>query len=221
MRGKVTQWNDDKGFGFIQPDDGSKAVFFHVSDVETNARRPQLGDSVAYLPSRDSRQRLKAKNVAIEGVPRASRSPSRRNPVRTTPPKKDALDYILILVALFSIAAAGHEFYLSDDIAGSVPFAVPAVIAFLLLMRQKKPKEKSFQCAGCRKVAEHDVRTIKAWNKGVTRLFCRSCHFQWLQDNPRPDHAPHNRQGGGCLGVLALMALIPTLAGVAIYLSLV
>jgi CspA family cold shock protein len=40
--GKVKWFNAQKGFGFIQPDDGSKDVFVHISAVE----RSDLGNLV-------------------------------------------------------------------------------------------------------------------------------------------------------------------------------
>ena len=47
--GKVKWFNDQKGFGFIGPDDGSKDVFVHISAVErAGLRSLQENQAVSY-----------------------------------------------------------------------------------------------------------------------------------------------------------------------------
>jgi cold shock CspA family protein len=217
MKGKVIQWKDDRGFGFIQPDDGSEKLFFHVSSIKTNARRPQVGDQVLYEAMLDSQQRLKAKGVVIEGVPKSTGTSSRRHPVKIAPPNKNALDYFSILIFVLSLFASGFEFYRTNSIERTWPFVIPAVIAFFILNRRKKPKEKSFQCSRCRTVSEYDARTIQAWNNGFTKLYCGACHHQWLKDNPSQEQGSTRSQGRGCLGMMALLVVIPVLGGISLY----
>ena len=69
MNGAISAWNDSKGFGFITPDNQSEQVFFHISAVKNNSRRPQKGDRVVFESSRDAQNRLKAKYVLLEGEP--------------------------------------------------------------------------------------------------------------------------------------------------------
>ncbi|MDH3666596.1 MAG: cold-shock protein [Paracoccaceae bacterium] len=47
--GTVKWFNSTKGFGFIQPDDGSKDVFLHVSAVErAGLQSPAEGQKVEF-----------------------------------------------------------------------------------------------------------------------------------------------------------------------------
>ncbi|WP_043840353.1 cold-shock protein [Muricoccus aerilatus] len=46
--GTVKWFNATKGYGFIQPDDGSKDVFLHISDVQRAGLDVREGDKLAY-----------------------------------------------------------------------------------------------------------------------------------------------------------------------------
>jgi cold shock protein len=54
--GTVKWFNLDKGYGFIQPDDGSKDVFVHISAVEQAGMRSlNEGQKISYELASDSR----------------------------------------------------------------------------------------------------------------------------------------------------------------------
>jgi cold shock protein len=54
--GTVKWFNETKGYGFIQPDDGGKDVFVHISAVErANMRNLVEGQKIAYDVEADRR----------------------------------------------------------------------------------------------------------------------------------------------------------------------
>ncbi|GJD50399.1 Cold shock protein CspA [Methylobacterium crusticola] len=54
--GTVKWFNDQKGFGFIQPDDGGKDVFVHISAVERAGLRGLVeGQKISYELQTDKR----------------------------------------------------------------------------------------------------------------------------------------------------------------------
>jgi len=67
-KGKMTVWKDDKGFGFIEPENGTQNVFIHVSALKKMPRRPVAGDIILYQISADKQGKLKAVDAVIEGL---------------------------------------------------------------------------------------------------------------------------------------------------------
>ncbi|WP_276486616.1 DUF1294 domain-containing protein [Ectopseudomonas mendocina] len=80
-KGRLKSWDDDKGFGFIQPQDGGAEVFAHIS-VMRGDRRPQLGDEVLFIQGRDPRGRPRAEHMRLAGALSLDRQAIRRKPKR-------------------------------------------------------------------------------------------------------------------------------------------
>jgi cold shock protein len=66
-RGTVRWFSEEKGYGFISPDEGEEEVFVHYTDVEGSGFRSlEEGERVIYEPissARGAREREEAKNV--------------------------------------------------------------------------------------------------------------------------------------------------------------
>jgi CspA family cold shock protein len=62
--GTVKWFNATKGFGFIQPDDGTKDVFLHISDVQRSGlSEPREGDKLEYELVRGGQGKTSAGNL--------------------------------------------------------------------------------------------------------------------------------------------------------------
>ena len=61
QQGTVKKWQDDKGFGFIETQNGD-SVFFHVSEFKAR-RRPEVGEQVVFSIGQDDQGRRRAKQV--------------------------------------------------------------------------------------------------------------------------------------------------------------
>jgi CspA family cold shock protein len=65
-QGKIKMFNEEKGFGFIKPDDGSNDVFFHVSALR-EGDDVTVGKAVAFEMGTDPKSG-KPKAVSIDLV---------------------------------------------------------------------------------------------------------------------------------------------------------
>jgi uncharacterized membrane protein YsdA (DUF1294 family)/cold shock CspA family protein len=63
-KGIISNWNEEKGFGFIASNSGGKSIFFHINDYSNRHKRPLKNLEVQYVASTDPKGRLCAIDVA-------------------------------------------------------------------------------------------------------------------------------------------------------------
>lgn len=61
--GTISNWNEEKGFGFITPKVGGKDIFLHINDYSRLHKRPIKGLEVNYILNRDAKGRMCATEV--------------------------------------------------------------------------------------------------------------------------------------------------------------
>ena len=66
--GRIIDWNDAKGFGFVEPNGGGDRAFVHIKAFERHGRRPVTGELIAYTVQRDAKGRLNASTIRFAGT---------------------------------------------------------------------------------------------------------------------------------------------------------
>jgi len=67
IKGKITSWKDDKGFGFITPNGGGKQIFVHIKAFNNRKKTPTINQLVTYTLSTDKQGRPCAEKVTRAG----------------------------------------------------------------------------------------------------------------------------------------------------------
>jgi|SRR4249919_2517361 len=78
--GRLTSWNDAKGYGFVEPNGGGDRAFVHIKAFERLARRPQEGDLISYKVERDAKHRANAVAVRFAIAPSKRAMPNSSSP---------------------------------------------------------------------------------------------------------------------------------------------
>jgi uncharacterized membrane protein YsdA (DUF1294 family)/cold shock CspA family protein len=66
-QGKVTNWKDNQGFGFVTPNGGGQKAFVHIKAFSKSSNRPTEGDIITYELATDESSRFFAKNIRFAG----------------------------------------------------------------------------------------------------------------------------------------------------------
>jgi uncharacterized membrane protein YsdA (DUF1294 family)/cold shock CspA family protein len=75
--GTIKHWNDEKGYGFITPDNGDIDIFLHINAFNKRPHRPEVGQVVSYDTAAGEKGRLRAVNVRFVEIESSSSSLSK------------------------------------------------------------------------------------------------------------------------------------------------
>ena len=95
-QGRITEWRDEQGYGFVTPNGGGERSFLHIKAFKPGSRRPTGNELVNYVLAKDERGRLKAEQVEYVVL--------RKQPAPTEPNKPSL---VRMLFASLFLAAVG------------------------------------------------------------------------------------------------------------------
>ena len=110
-QGRITNWKDDKGFGFVTPNGGGEKAFVHIKAFSNSRRRPTESDLITYELTADQQHRLQAENIRFVGDP---------NPSSVTAGNKSVGAIFAILFCCFVVTVS---------VIGKLSFVVPILYA--------------------------------------------------------------------------------------------
>ncbi len=131
-RGTISFWNDEKGFGFINPLHGGERVFLHIRSFSTHQGRPVVGDIVRFDVAKDDQGRLRAENVRfVVGD----------HPVVYSPISTGGVIAILVALAFFGVLAV--LVFLNELPAGALVYFVAAAVLGLVAFWSDKRRAEA------------------------------------------------------------------------------
>ncbi|WP_068546557.1 DUF1294 domain-containing protein [Thalassotalea crassostreae] len=131
-KGKLTQWNDDKGFGFITPMIKGPQVFVHIKDFEHRGTRPVVGQVITYQLSKDKQNRPCAIKATLSGQKLKTKSAQKQNTVA------------LLFASSFMVAIIGLVAVQWLPWRIGAAYAVLSVITFWLYAFDKHKAQKGY-----------------------------------------------------------------------------
>ena len=106
FNGTLTKWNDDRGFGFIVPDQGQDEIFVHISAFPRDSGRPSIGERLSFEIEMGQDGKKRATRVQHHIRPGATiqtrRTPSTRS---SRKPLSSILSLLVVVAAIGGYAA--------------------------------------------------------------------------------------------------------------------
>lgn len=96
-QGRLQDWNDDKGFGFVVPNGGGERAFVHIKAFERSSQRPANGQLISYELRKDARGRSNAGAIRFASTSKAQVAQEPQGPAPRLP--RTSLGLVALLAA--------------------------------------------------------------------------------------------------------------------------
>jgi uncharacterized membrane protein YsdA (DUF1294 family)/cold shock CspA family protein len=137
-KGQLIRWKDDRGFGFIQPDDSSQEVFLHITAFKDVNLRPQVGDFICYQLTASKDGKVRACNASIEGITlKFSSFSTPRKSISKTVIKSSSLGLKTLLLSLLPGLGSIHLVLTTGNPIPLILYPVMSLITFRLYADDK------------------------------------------------------------------------------------
>lgn len=130
IEGKLSKWNDDRGFGFIMPLHGGQEIFVHISAFPKDGVRPSLGEKLSFEIETDVSGKKQAKYVFCPERPAVKRptpAPPRRPVSYQRKERPGFFSRVIPLFAVVGLAVYGYGEYNRRATPSPEHFAKPEV----------------------------------------------------------------------------------------------
>lgn len=74
FQGRITEWNDERGFGFVTPNGGGERAFLHIKSFKSRRKRPTVDQLVKYTLEHDAKGRPRAEAAEFVSLQRVSKN---------------------------------------------------------------------------------------------------------------------------------------------------
>lgn len=153
FEGEVSSWNDERGFGFIRPDDGGAEVFFHIKACTARDGRPAVRQRVSFDVETQRPGHVRARLVRQVRERRPTRIQRRVDPPAGGPADSLALWAFAVLSFLLVYGTIAWLWRVPSWL--SVVYGVGSVLSFVLYAA-----DKAAATAGRQRVSERTLLLV-------------------------------------------------------------
>lgn len=137
IKGKITVWKDDKGFGFITEDKSNQQIFVHIKAFVNRKRKPMINQRVTYVISKDKQGRPCADKVARSEDELVKKREDDNRQQKRTQKARSSFSALLFLVIV-----AGSTFLGKTHFLVLLCYFILSAVTFILYAVDKSAAQK-------------------------------------------------------------------------------